>query len=61
MKRFCFHDWHPWSALVNTYNSTKQFRACKKCNKVVIRRVACSNDTNPALYNSEPPKDRDNE
>ena len=50
---FCLHNWSQWSEIVNTYSGSKQFRNCKKCNKVEYRVVGFNNDVNTQKWNTD--------
>ena len=49
----CWHKWSKWSIMVVAYSGTKQFKSCVKCNKVKLRSVSCSNNTEVSVWNTD--------
>lgn len=55
MISFCWHEWAAWSGIVPTHTTPKQFKYCKKCNKIKHRVVAFDNlAVNTGVWNHEP-------
>lgn len=60
MISFCWHEWAPWSEIVDAYTGPRQFKYCKKCNQIKHRKVARSSiDVNTLRWNHKPSSDLD--